>query len=86
MSQTRQSGDGAARGRKRSFARVGILALGAIALLAAHGIVLGYLSAHPAVPAVVVAGVIVVAIAKHLGLKPLGLMGALAARFRRRRH
>lgn len=80
MSRTPRSGDGAAPGRKRSLARIGILALGAIALLAAHGIVLGFVSAHPAVPVAAVAGMAVVAIAKHLGL-----VGALAARLRRRR-
>ena len=64
---------------RRKLSRVLVLTLGAVLLLAAHGIALGLVSVHMAVPTTVVAGVIVAAIVKHLGL-----ISAVAARLRRR--
>lgn len=65
--------------RRRFLVHVSILAAAAVLLIAAHGFVLRYVSTHAALPATVIAGVIVLVVIKHLGLT-----GALSARLYRR--
>jgi len=79
MSKAHQTEEEAVEGRKPPFGHLWVLVLGAIVLVAMHGIVLHYVFAHAALPAAVVAGVIIVVVAKHLGL-----IGALSATLRRR--
>jgi hypothetical protein len=56
-----------------------ILLVGAVVLIAGHGIILYYVSSHTALSAVVVSGVILLVVIKHLGL-----LRPLYALFRRR--
>jgi hypothetical protein len=56
-----------------------ILPVAAIAFIAAHGIVLYFAWSHLALPAAVIAGLILLMVLKHLGL-----LGPLYALFRRR--
>ncbi|HUZ63198.1 MAG TPA: hypothetical protein VMU82_05755 [Acetobacteraceae bacterium] len=65
--------------RGRPFPHAWILVAGAVALIAAHGMILRHVLAHAALPAAVIAGVIVLVAIKHAGLTC-----ALSARFRRR--
>jgi len=62
----------------RLFKRSWMLAAGAVALVAVHAIILRYVLPHAALSAVVVSGVIIVVVIKHLGL-----LGSLFARLRR---
>ncbi len=62
--------------RGRLFVHASILVAGAVVLIAAHGIVLRYLSGHAALPAAAVAGVVILVVVKHLGL-----IGVLSAKF-----
>jgi hypothetical protein len=60
--------------------RLWILAVLLIVLVAGHGAVLYYLSAHVVLSAAVLSGAIIVLVTKHVGL-----LGPLYALFRRRR-
>jgi hypothetical protein len=53
----------------------------AVVLVAGHGVILYYFSSHLALSSAVVAGVIVVAVIKHVGL-----LGSLYGLLRRRSH
>lgn len=53
--------------------------MGALILIAGHGIVLYYVSSHMALSAAIVSGVILLVVIKHLGL-----LGPAYALFRRR--
>jgi len=55
-----------------------MLPVGAVALIAAHAIILRYVLPHAALSAAVVTGVIILVVIKHLSL-----FGSLFARFRR---
>jgi hypothetical protein len=57
-----------------------LLAMAAV-LVAGHGVILYYFSSHFALSSAVVAGVIVIAVIKHVGL-----LGALYGLLRRRSH
>jgi hypothetical protein len=59
-----------------------LVAAGVIILIAAHGVVLYYLSSHPALSAAVVSGVIILVVVKHFGV--LGRLSALLKRRARR--
>jgi uncharacterized membrane protein len=65
-------------GHRRLLTRASIL-LGAVALIAGHGIILLNAWSHTAMSAAVVLGVIILVAIKHLGL-----LGSLYALFRRR--
>jgi hypothetical protein len=67
----------------RLHARAWMVMLGVITLIAAHGIILYYFSAHMALSAAVVSGVIILVVIKHLGL--LGPVYALLRRRARRK-
>ena len=60
-------------------ARIWVLAVAAITLIAGHGIVLYYFSSHVALSALVVSGAIILMVIKHLGL----LAAFLGPRYRR---
>ena len=65
---------------KRWKGRYALLVLGGlILLLAAHGVVLGFLWSHSKVSAAVASGLIILALGKHLGL-PSALFAALRRR------
>ena len=63
---------------RRLFKSSWMLAGGAVALIAAHATILRYVLPHAALSAVVVSGVIILVVIKHLGL-----LGSLFALFRR---
>jgi hypothetical protein len=65
-------------GRSRLFKRSWMLPVGGVALIAAHTTVLRYVLPHAALSAVVVSGVIILVLIKHLGL-----LGSLFVLFRR---
>jgi hypothetical protein len=65
-------------GRSRLFKRSWMLGVGAVALVAAHAIILRYVLPHAALSAAVVSGVIIVVVINHLGL-----LGSLFALLRR---
>ena len=64
--------------RSRLFKPPWMLPVGAVALIAAHAAILRYILPHAALSAVVVSGVIILVVIKHLGL-----LGSLVALFRR---
>ena len=66
-------------GRSRLLKRFWMLPVGAVALVAAHAIILRYFLSHAALSAAVVSGVIIVVVIKHLGL-----LGSLFALLRRK--
>lgn len=59
--------------------RLWMVLVGIIVLIAGHGVILYYVSAHTTLPAAIVSGVIVLVVLKHLGF-----LGALYGGFRRR--
>src|ERR1700687_4289611 len=63
----------------RPLTRTLMLSAGVVVLIAGHGIILYYVSAHAALSAAVVSGVIILVVIKHLGL-----LGPLYALLRRR--
>jgi hypothetical protein len=63
----------------RPRARAWILPVGVVILIAGHGILLYYISSDMGPSAVVVSGVIILVVIKHLGL-----LGPLYVLFRRR--
>jgi hypothetical protein len=67
------------KGHSRLLTRTLMLPVGIVVLIAGHGIMLYYVSAHTALSATVVSGVIILVVIKHLGL-----FGPLYALFRRR--
>jgi len=67
------------KGPRSSHVSALVLALGVLALLAGHVVVLHELSSRVALPAAVVAGVIVLLVLRHLGL-----LGQVCDRLRRR--
>jgi hypothetical protein len=67
------------KGPQSSHLRALALALGVLALLAGHVVVLHEFSSRVALPAALVAGVIVLVVIKHVGL-----LGQLYDRLRRR--
>ena len=69
------------KGHSRLLTRMWMLPVAAVVLVAGH-IVLPYLLAHTALSATVVPGVVVLMVAKHLGLLA-ALLGPLHAHFRR---
>ena len=62
--------------------RAWMLLVGAIILIAAHGIILYYFSSHVALSAAVVSGLIILVAIKHVGV--LGFVHALFRRARRK--
>jgi membrane protein YdbS with pleckstrin-like domain len=56
-----------------------VLLVGAVVLISSHGVILYYVSSHPAVSAAIVSSVIVLVVLKHLGF-----LGGLYGLFRRR--
>jgi hypothetical protein len=71
------------RGHSRLRGRAWPLLVGAIILIAGHGIVLYYFASHVALSAAIVSGVIILVVIKHLGL--MGPVYALFRRYCRRR-
>lgn len=69
------------RGHGLLRGRIWMLLATAVVLVAGHGVILYYFSAHLTLSSAVVAGVIVVVVIKHVGL--LGLLYGL---LRRRSH
>ena len=67
------------KGHSRLLTRTLMLPVGIVVLIAGHGIMLYYVSAHTALSATVVSGVIILVLLKHLGL-----LGPLYAVLRRR--
>ena len=61
--------------------RIWMLLAIAVVLVAGHGVILYYFSSHLALSSAVVAGVVVVAVIKHVGL-----LGSLYGLLRRRSH
>jgi hypothetical protein len=55
-----------------------VLLVGAVVLIAGHGVILYYVSSHIAVPTAIVFGLIVLVVLKHLGF-----LGGLYGVFRR---
>jgi hypothetical protein len=62
-------------------ARLLLLLIGAALLVGSHGFALYWLSAHAALSAGMMTGVVVLALLKHLGL-----LAPISAMFRRRQH
>ncbi len=67
------------RGHGHLRARAWMLAVGAIILIAGHGVILYYFSSHVALSAAVMSAVIILVVIKHLGL-----LGSVYALLRRR--
>jgi hypothetical protein len=74
------------KGHRRLLTRTSMLSVGAVVLIAGHGIILSYVLSYTALSAAVVSGVVILVVIKHLGLLAV-LLGPLYALFgRRSRH
>jgi hypothetical protein len=60
-----------------------VLLVGAVVLIAGHGVILYYVASHIAVPTAIVFGLIVLVVLKHLGFLA-SLYGVFRRRFRRK--
>ena len=71
------------KGHRRLLTRTLMLSVGAVVLIAGHGIILSYVLSHTALSAAVVSGVMMLVVITHLGWLAVWL-GPLYALFRRR--
>jgi hypothetical protein len=71
------------KGHRRRLTRTLMLSVGAVVLIAGHGIILSYVWSYTALSAAVVLGVLMLVVITHLGW-PAGLLGPLYALCRRR--
>jgi hypothetical protein len=71
------------KGHRRLLTRTLMLSVGAVVLIAGHGIILSYVLSYTALSAAVVSGVMMLVVITHLGLLA-PLLGPLYALFRRR--
>jgi hypothetical protein len=71
------------RGHRRLLTRTSMLSVGAVVLIAGHGIILSYVLSYTALSAAVVLGVMMLVVITHLGWLAV-LLGPLYALFRRR--